>query len=106
MSRCSGRVVYSGGVRAGFLKTALWMSAAVLLGIAPRSGMPADLVPASLRITAPSADGTTIAGIYSFAVDSSSFPNIATVEFDIASLRLGVVQSAPYEVSWNTGYGK
>src|SRR5881396_3207857 len=60
----------------------------------------------SLPLIAPATDGATVSGTYLFAVDAGSLPNVATVEFDIGSLRLGVVQSPPYQIGWNTGYGK
>jgi len=94
-----------GNLRHLLKKTAMWLSFAVLFA-APPSTMPAQQTAASLQVTSPAADGATVSGIYSFAVDASAFPNAATVEFDIASLRLGVAQTAPYAVSWNTGYGK
>ncbi len=42
----------------------------------------------SLPVTAPATDGASVSGTYLFAVDAGGLPNVATVEFDIASLRL------------------
>lgn len=61
---------------------------------------------ASLFFTSPRSDGMQVKGTFLFAVDAGRLPNVATVEFGIGSLRLGVAQNAPYEVSWNTGFGK
>lgn len=61
---------------------------------------------ASLSFTSPGFDGMELKGTYLFAIDAGRMPNVATVEFNIGSLRLGVAQSAPFNVSWNTGFGK
>jgi hypothetical protein len=57
----------------------------------------------SLAITAP-ASGEVVSGAYTFEVDASQFPTVASVEYYVGSLRLGVSNTAPYSISWNTGY--
>src|SRR5438105_1235085 len=102
---CTDDTARGGDCRSAYSKLALSLVLAVFLG-RPVCAAPADPTIASLPVTAPSANGAAVSGIYSFAVDTSGLSNVATVEFLIGSLRLGVAQTAPYQVSWNTGYGK
>src|SRR2546427_9658456 len=94
---CASRSLYG--------RMALSMALVVFMGRSVGTA-PADQTIASLPVAAPPADGATVSGIYSFAADTTGLPNVATVEFLIGSLRLGVAQLPPYPVSWNTGYGK
>src|SRR2546427_1404314 len=102
---CTHHTARGGDSRSLCSKVALSLVLAAFVG-RPAWAAPADPIIVSLPVTAPSADGAGVRGIYSFAADTSVLPNVATVEFLIGSLRLGVAQTAPYQVSWNTGYGK
>src|SRR5712671_1018154 len=60
----------------------------------------------SLHITTPAADGDDVKGRYIFKVDANDLPSVSTIEFAIGSLSLGLARSSPFQVVWNTGYGK
>src|SRR5580704_3668076 len=55
---------------------------------------------ASLTITSPTPN-QSVSGSWNFAASGSG---VASVQFDIGSLRLGTATSAPFAVTWNTGY--
>jgi Bacterial Ig domain len=54
-----------------------------------------------LTITSPAA-GQILSGTWTFS--ASAPPTVATVEFTLGSLRLGVAPAPDFGVSWNTGY--
>jgi hypothetical protein len=54
----------------------------------------------SLTISAPTA-GQSVNGFVTFAATGT---DVASVEFDIGSLRLGTATTAPFSVTWNSGY--
>ena len=55
---------------------------------------------ASISITTPTTDQIA-SGLLTFAATGSG---IASVEFDLGSLRIGTATAMPFSVSWNTGY--
>jgi hypothetical protein len=92
-------------VRARHIRLAVLVGLVAFLASHTGVGMQASAA-GSLAITAPAADGNRIHGAYTFAADVGALSNVATVEFNVGSLRLGVAEAAPYQVIWNTGYGK
>ena len=78
------------GKSVGFLGLLL----AAWLAIAPQP------LAASISITAPTAN-QSVSGSLAFTATGTG---IASIEFDIGSLRLGTATSSPFSVTWNTGY--
>src|ERR1700722_8808768 len=66
--------------------------------------VPTFLSAASIHITAPSSKAT-VAGIYTFSVDTAAAPTVDRVEYRLGSLSLGFATHPPYSLAWNSGLG-
>ncbi len=75
----------------------LWPLLALWLAFVPRACAGSA---ASISLITPTAN-QTVSGSLTFSAVGSG---LASVEFDIGSLRLGTATSAPFSVTWNSGY--